>query len=54
MQVGLIKRKYSYDEIRLLTGHKTNEQLQQYIKLDKEDNAVSMAKDFKKANGKKK
>ena len=51
---NLIKRKYSYDEIRLLTGHKTNEQLQQYIKLDKEDNAVSMAKDFKKANGKKK
>jgi len=45
---NLIRRKYTYDEIRLLTGHKTNEQLQQYIKLDKEDNAVSMAKDFKK------
>jgi integrase len=44
---NLIRRKYSYDEVRLLTGHKKNEQLQQYIKLDKEDNAISMAKDFK-------
>ena len=44
---NLIKRNYSYDRVRLLTNHKTNEQLQQYIKLEKEDNAISMAKDFK-------
>ena len=44
---NLIKRNYSYDRVKLLTSHKTNEQLQQYIKIEKEDNAISMAKDFK-------
>lgn len=47
---NLIKRNYSYDRVRLLTGHKTNEQLQQYIKIDKEENAISMVKDFNKNN----
>ena len=45
---NLIQQGYSYDEVRQLTGHKTNEQLQQYIKIDKADNAVSMAKKNKK------
>jgi integrase len=45
---NLIKRNYSYDRVRLLTGHSKNEQLQQYIILDKEDNAITMAKDFRK------
>jgi len=48
---NLIKRGHSYDAVRLLTAHKTNEQLQNYIKIDKEDNALTMAKDFNKNNG---
>lgn len=47
---NLIRRKYSYDEVRLLTGHKTNQQLQEYIKLGRENNALSMAKDFNRNN----
>ena len=50
---NLIKRKYPYDQIRMLTGHKSNDQLQQYIKLNKGDNAVSIAKDFKQTNNEK-
>lgn len=48
---NLVLRGYSYDEVRQLTGHSSNDMLQNYIKIDKEDNAVSMAKDFN--NGKK-
>jgi len=47
---NLVKRNYSYDRVRLLTGHKTNEQLQQYIKIEGVNNAISMAKDFIKTN----
>lgn len=51
---NLILRGYSYDEVRLLTGHSSNDMLQNYIKINKEDNAVSMAENFNKTrkNGK--
>lgn len=45
---NLILRGYTYDEVRQLTGHSSNDMLKHYIKIDKEDNAVSMAENFNK------
>lgn len=45
---NLILRGYTYDEVRQLTGHSSNDMLKNYIKIDKEDNAVSMAENFNK------
>lgn len=45
---NLIARGYSYDEVRQLTGHSSNDMLRNYIKIDKEDNAVSIAENFDK------
>lgn len=45
---NLILRGYTYDEVRKLTGHSSNDMLKNYIKIDSEDNAVSMAESFNK------
>lgn len=45
---NLILRGYTYDEVRKLTGHSSNDMLKNYIKIDSEDNAVSMAENFNK------
>lgn len=45
---NLILRGYTYDEVRKITGHSSNDMLKNYIKIDGEDNAVSMAKNFNK------
>lgn len=47
---NLILRGYTYDEVRKLTGHSSNDMLKNYIKIDSEDNAVSMAESFNKKN----
>jgi integrase len=50
---NFIRRGHTYDTVRLLTGHKSNDQLRTYIKFDKEDNAISIAKEFKQTKDEK-
>ncbi|NDV78761.1 phage integrase SAM-like domain-containing protein [Dysgonomonas sp. 511] len=45
---NLVLRGYTYDEVRKITGHSSNDMLQKYIKIDSVDNAVSMAENFNK------